>query len=397
VTDNNGASTVSAPLVITVGTPPTADIDTPSEGFTWKVSDVISFSGHATDDAGALPASSLSWSVILHHCPSTCHTHPVQTFSGVVGGSFPAPDHEYPSHIELTLTATNASGQDTKSVLLFPQTVTLTFQSNPSGLQLVVGSSSQTTPFGRTVIVGSTNSVSAPTPQVIGGTTYTWASWSDGGAQSHNIVAEAAPVTSTATYTGALTVAAFPSSTVIETGTLNGGSVANLKVDDNVYYQVNSTTSGTRTSSWYGVFPGVSKALTSLKISYKGNNSRTCTQTVSVWRWTTNAWVQLNSTSVGTTEVLLANLLPTGTLSDYVSGTSGSGDVRVRVRCVGGNQNFVSRGDLMQIVYGAPSAPPPPQAGLSVTPPSSLTFSKTAGQPNPPAQTVTGSTTRQGT
>jgi len=390
VTDNNGASTISAPVVITVGSPPTAVIDTPTEGLTWKVSDVISFSGHGTDGNGApLPASSLSWSVILHHCPSNCHTHPVQTFAGVAGGSFPAPDHEYPSHIELVLTATNSIGlQDTKSVLLFPQTVTLTFESNPSGLQLVVGSSSQATPFDRTVIIGSANSVSAPTPQVIGGTTFTWASWSDGGAQSHNIVAGAAPATLTATYSGAVTVTAFPTSTVIETGTLNGGSAANLKVDDDVYYAVNSTTSGTRTSSWYGVFPGVSKALTSLKISYKGNNSRTCTQTVSVWLWTSSAWVQLNSTSVGTTEVLLANLTPTGTLSDYVSGTSGSGDVRVRVRCVRGSQNFASRGDLMQIVYDAPSAPPPPPAELSVTP-TSLTFSKTAGQPNPPAQTVT--------
>ena len=35
-----------------------------------------------------------------------CHTHPLQTFPGVASGSFRAPDHEYPSYLNLTLTAT---------------------------------------------------------------------------------------------------------------------------------------------------------------------------------------------------------------------------------------------------------------------------------------------------
>ena len=123
----------------------------------------------------------------------------MQTFAGVKSGSFPAPDHEYPSHLELRLTVTDAGGlTDTKTLQLDPRTVELSFQSSPSGLQLTFGGSSSTTPFTRTVIEGSTNSVSAPTPQTLGGTDYVWASWSDGGAQSHNIVANAA-----ATYTAA--------------------------------------------------------------------------------------------------------------------------------------------------------------------------------------------------
>jgi len=78
--------------------------------------------------------------------------------------------------------------------------VGLTFQSAPSGLQLTVGGSTATAPFTRTVIVGSTNSISALSPQTLGGTTYQFASWSDGGAQSHNIVAPASPTTYTAQY-----------------------------------------------------------------------------------------------------------------------------------------------------------------------------------------------------
>src|SRR3712207_8768640 len=52
---------------------------------------------------GTLPASALTWSLILHHCPSTCHTHPVQDLVGVAHGSLSAPDHEYPSYLELKL------------------------------------------------------------------------------------------------------------------------------------------------------------------------------------------------------------------------------------------------------------------------------------------------------
>ena len=103
-----------------------------------------------------------------------------------------APDHEYPSHLELRLTATDAGGlSNTTTVQLDPQTVDLTFGSSPAGLTLAVGSTSQPTPFTRTAILGSTLSVSAPSPQAIGGTAYEFVGWSDGGAQTHNIVANA--------------------------------------------------------------------------------------------------------------------------------------------------------------------------------------------------------------
>ena len=49
----------------------------------------------------------------MQHCPSNCHPHPVQTFAGVAAGSFAAPDHEYPSYLELRLTATDSGGLTT--------------------------------------------------------------------------------------------------------------------------------------------------------------------------------------------------------------------------------------------------------------------------------------------
>jgi glucose/arabinose dehydrogenase len=197
-TDGGGGGTNTAP---------TATIDSPSSTTTWKVGDNISFSGSATDQQdGSLAASSLTWSLIMHHCSSenSCHQHTMQDFAGVSSGSFVAPDHEYPSHLELKLTATDSGGlTDTKSVRLDPQTVVLNFMTNPSvkpGLRLTVGSSEAAAPFSRTVIVGSTNSVSAISPQKRGKKSYTFVSWSDGGAQTHNIVAPTSTATYTATY-----------------------------------------------------------------------------------------------------------------------------------------------------------------------------------------------------
>jgi hypothetical protein len=183
--------------------PPTPVIDSPASTLTWAVGDPISFSGHATDPKdGTLPASALSWALIIHHCPTTpdaCHTHGVQTFSGVASGSLNAPDHGYPSWLELQLTATNSSNvSSTTSVRLDPKTANLNFASAPSGLTLTVGSDSAVTPFTRTVIAKSANSISAPPSQTLNGTPYTFSSWSDGGAATHNITA---PASGTASYT----------------------------------------------------------------------------------------------------------------------------------------------------------------------------------------------------
>jgi glucose/arabinose dehydrogenase/PKD repeat protein len=202
VTDNHGAASLASVVVSAGNTPPSATIDVPLSTTTWKVNDQITFSGGATDQQdGDLPPSALTWSLVMQHCPSTCHQHAIQTFDGVSSGSFVAPDHEYPSYLELRLTATDSGGlQDTKTVRLDPQTTTVSWRSEPSGLSLTVGASSQVTPFDRQVIVGSTTTVDAASPQTLGGQGYEFASWSDGGARSHDVLATASPATYTATF-----------------------------------------------------------------------------------------------------------------------------------------------------------------------------------------------------
>ncbi len=203
VTDSQGASdTDERTIGANASSPPVATILSPTSSTNWQVGDTVNFSGTATDpETGTLPGSALSWSLLLHHCPSTCHTHPLQDFVATGAGSFVAPDHEYPSYLELRLTATDSSGvSDTETVLIQPQTVNLTFETAPTGLQVAVGGIQAPSPLTRTVIVGSANSVSAISPQSSVSRTYAFGSWSNGGAQTHTITAPAAATTYTATY-----------------------------------------------------------------------------------------------------------------------------------------------------------------------------------------------------
>jgi hypothetical protein len=139
----------------------------------------------------------------------------------------------------------------------------------------------------------------------------------------------------------------FPSAVTAESGTIASGSAASLASDDDVYLVVNANKT-TKVAAWYGTFTGVDNATASLAATYRGKSSLTCTQVISIWRWTDSTWIQLDSRSVGTTEVEVSGLTPGGTLADFVSGTSGPGDVRVRISCSAATA-FILRGDLLKI------------------------------------------------
>jgi glucose/arabinose dehydrogenase len=214
VRDDSGDEDFDA-IVITAGnTAPAPTIDIPSGATTWQVDQEIFFQGHATDlEDGALLASQMQWQVDLQHCPGgTCHSHFLQTFTGVSEGSFTAPDHEWYSFLELTLTVSDFgfSGTDggiltaETKIALDPRTVALTFETGPPGLKVTVGGSEETTPFSRTVIVGSNNTLAVTSPQTHLGMPYFFDSWSDGGSQNHELIAPAVAATYTAILCGSL-------------------------------------------------------------------------------------------------------------------------------------------------------------------------------------------------
>jgi hypothetical protein len=123
--------------------------------------------------------------------------HPFLTASGP-SGTFTVPDHGDDTYFELRLTATDSGGLGhTATLNVTPQTVQITLQSNPTGLQVVYGGQTITAPVTHNAVINSTISISAPSPQG----TQQFVSWSDGGAQSHNIVATT-NTTYTATFSG---------------------------------------------------------------------------------------------------------------------------------------------------------------------------------------------------
>jgi PKD repeat protein len=193
---SDGRGGVSAPatrLISVVGgnSPPQPTIAAPGPLDTYAVGQTVTLSGSATDaEDGTLPSSALSWTVILHH---DTHTHP---FLGPVSGtgiSFTTPPPEdlaatSTSYLEIRLTATDSAGASTTIVRDFqPTIVPITFETQPSGLTLVVNGVSITGPTTVTSWQGYALNVSAPT-QVNGNKTYAFQRWSDGGAESHTIL-----------------------------------------------------------------------------------------------------------------------------------------------------------------------------------------------------------------
>ncbi len=200
VTSSVTGATGTAGVNVTVSTwsPPTATIDTPSGSLTYKVGDVISFSGHAVDpQEGILAAAGLQWQVLIHHCPGgSCHIHFLTSPQGVTDGRFTIPDHGDESYFEIVLTATDGGGlADTKSVTIHPQTAVVTLQTSPAGFQINYDGTNYTAPHTFNSVVGSQHTLTAPTqgaPPFVG--------WSDGGATQHNITVGTSALTFTATY-----------------------------------------------------------------------------------------------------------------------------------------------------------------------------------------------------
>jgi glucose/arabinose dehydrogenase len=199
VTDRRGARSTATAAIFPGAGPPTPAIEaiTPR---VWKAGDHISFKGQARDWQGRpLPAAALSWSIVLHHCPDVCHEHPLQQLTAVAGGAFPAPDHEYPMHLSITLRADSDGLHGEVRELLIPATTAVTIQSRPPGLTLAFNGTTSATPFSRIVVSGSTNSLSGPF-QIIDRTAYRFLRWSDGGDQSHPVRVEGRSRTYRATF-----------------------------------------------------------------------------------------------------------------------------------------------------------------------------------------------------
>jgi glucose/arabinose dehydrogenase len=192
VVDPSEASSVARVTVYPGDTPPRPVIASPAPSFEWSAGAPVAFQGSAADDEdGDLPATSLDWATRLYHCPEGCHAHPLQAFPSLASGSFIAPEHDLPSHIELTLTAVDSRGLTAqRSVNINPRTVDLSIGSDIPGLPVSAGLLTKPTPFSLQVIAGSDVVLAAPQIAQLGGVAHPWLRWSDGLERVHTVKAD---------------------------------------------------------------------------------------------------------------------------------------------------------------------------------------------------------------
>jgi glucose/arabinose dehydrogenase len=206
VTDEDGKSSVARVTVYPGDAPPSATIELPLTSHEWEVGESIYFAADGRNYKGEhLPTDNFYWNVRIAHCPNAsepenCHKHPLQTFPQGEEGEFIAPEHDYPSYIEINVRVTDERGLTTGATRkISPKTVQLEIESVPLGVPVTAGITAGTTPFAMPAILGSQQVLSAPATAQLGGVTYAWTGWSDGGARIHTVTANA-PGTYVATY-----------------------------------------------------------------------------------------------------------------------------------------------------------------------------------------------------
>jgi glucose/arabinose dehydrogenase/regulation of enolase protein 1 (concanavalin A-like superfamily) len=204
VTNAYGSATSNgATLTVLASLAPTADITAPAAGTTYAGGDTINYSGTGTDpEDGTLPASAFEWEVVFHH---DTHTHPfIAPTSGSKTGSFVIPTIGETSDnvwYRIHLTVTDSDGL-THSVFrdVVPRKSTMTFATSPTGLQLTLDGQPLATPSSVVGVEGIKRTLGVISPQNKGGTDYSFVSWSDGGAATHDISTPVSDTTYTATF-----------------------------------------------------------------------------------------------------------------------------------------------------------------------------------------------------
>ena len=132
--------------------PPVASISSPAATLTFKVGDVVSYSGTSTSQPqDAIPGATLTWQINLTHCPGgICQTQLHASGTGP-SGSFTVPNHGDGSSFAIVLTATDGGGlSHTVSRTIQPQTVQVTLATTPTGLQVTYDGITGTAPLVRT-------------------------------------------------------------------------------------------------------------------------------------------------------------------------------------------------------------------------------------------------------
>ena len=127
------------------------------------------------------------WTVTLRHCTSGCHAHQLTSGSGP-SLTFVAPDHEYPTTIEVAVAATSSKGEVVATTRrLEPSTVVVNVDTSPSGGVVVDHLGEHATPYSFTMIRNGTETLTVPATQEFAAGTGTFSSWSPGGSATRSV------------------------------------------------------------------------------------------------------------------------------------------------------------------------------------------------------------------
>ena len=197
------ATSNEARLTVVANQAPVATITQPAAGTLYTAGQTINFSGTGSDpEDGNLPASAFTWRVDFHHDD---HIHPfLAPTVGVTSGSFVVPTTGETSanvFLRIYLTVSDSDGlQNETSRDVRPRTATITLATNPSGLLVTLDGQPQTAPIVFVGVVGMIRTIGTSSPQTLNGRQYAFRAWSDGGAQTHNIITPSGNTTFTARF-----------------------------------------------------------------------------------------------------------------------------------------------------------------------------------------------------
>ena len=136
VRDARGAESHDTVSIAVDEAPPVASLDAPLDGSLFRHGTPVPLRGSAHDAVdGDLSGGALRWRIVLHHGH---HIHLVASdLPGAQQSFTPAGDHDADSYYEIEFTATDSEGQqDTKTVVIRPETIALTLASSPPGATL---------------------------------------------------------------------------------------------------------------------------------------------------------------------------------------------------------------------------------------------------------------------
>jgi glucose/arabinose dehydrogenase len=235
IVSNDIGSAASAAATLTVSTPtghaPVATIRSPVAGTKFRYGQSFTYAGTATDaEDGVLGPSRFTWRVDYH---TGAVIRPfVSERTGARSGTFTIPETTpYKAtnvFYRITLTVRDGDGRSTTVTRdLKPFVAKLSLASNLRGVALELDGTPHDAPYSVSNVVGLQRFLEAPAALLLGGKSYVFDGWSDGGDVLHQISAPATNTIYTARYrhVSSLTTTGL-AQTVYNNRTRSGASVA---------------------------------------------------------------------------------------------------------------------------------------------------------------------------